>query len=216
MKNLIVSIVTCLYILSCNNRIDKNYTASTNEEHSESPDIKFLKEQIEISNSLNGIELLQRNIDFTDRKYTIELLVETYENDVLIEEKTVFSGRSYHQLDSLHTDYINQLILAVKREGSNNGHFTFIFGNNINKVSNQISIDQKFLRPFGLKDFEISEDFELNKSIPFALYGAFWEFDFNGTTAMRFCSTDEKLKSRTDDQVYGKSPFYYIFSFRLT
>lgn len=106
--------------------------------------------------------------------------------------------------------------MGIKREKSNSSEFNFVFGSDINKAQNQVTIHQDYKRSFGLKEFEISDYLEMNRSIPFALYGAFWEFDFIGMKALKFCSTNDKLISREDAQIHGKSPFYYIFCYRLT
>jgi len=178
----------------------------------------MLRDNLEISNRLNGIEILNKKLDLIDKHYTLELILETYRNDSLMASQTLFKGKNFHALDSTRTKFVNQIILALKRENDHDDSFKFIFGNNINKITRIISLDSNYIRPYGLKDFKIFEtqDIMTNQVIPFALYGAFWEFEFNGEKALRFCSTDEKLQSRTDKQIYGKSPSYYIFGYKLT
>jgi hypothetical protein len=212
MKHFNNLILVSLLLISQNN----GFCQTNQVEKRKTTKVDHLEELINVSNALNGIGVIQQSLSFDDEEFNIDYIVEIYENDILIEEKTIFSGRTYHQLDSLKRKFINNLVLAIKREKPNSSEFSFVFGSDINKVQNQVTIHQDYIRSFGLKEFEISNYLELNRSIPFALYGAFWEFDFNGITAMRFCSTNEKLKSRSDDQINGKSPFYYIFSFRLT
>lgn len=213
MKKIILSISISLLIISCNEKSIESNSEVITEIKDKNSEINSLIELLEISNTLNGITSLKKDIDISNEKYNIDFIIETYENDSLIEKKNIFSGRSFHQVDSIQTVYMNQLILAVKRGDSKADDFTFSYGNNINKVSNKISINPKYLRPFGLMAFKKPETIELNKVIPFAIYGAFWEFDFNGTKMLRFCS--DKLKSRTDEQVYGKSPYYFIFSYQF-
>ena len=174
------------------------------------------REMLAISNSLNGIVTLLKGLDVGEGRYKMDLILETYEGDRLVGEESLLEGQTFHVFDGVRTVFVDKLFLAVKRSDDKGAECRFLFGNNWNRVGRTLQIDEKYRRPFGLKDFEMPAHVRLGESIPFALYGAFWEFDFQGGKALRFCSSDAPLASRADTQICGRSPFYFVFSYRLS
>lgn len=170
--------------------------------------------------SLMGISIHKFRLGEFDKKYTLAILIDEYQDGKLIDSRTLINNNNiyYHWPEPADEnsqpffDYIDQISFYAKETDGevaiSISTYSFSLKNNIKQNKTR---DGQF---YNWRRYSKTE-WKLNEPIPMLVYASSWydkEFDFD-----RFCGTVDLSRSIADTkELLESSPHYFIVSYKVS